>query len=61
MMPLEPMGERAATFLTDDVDMLVGHFAKKRNVVDGQGETASGGACTWGAWPYGGWGCAWLR
>jgi sugar/nucleoside kinase (ribokinase family) len=39
-----------ATFSTSDVDILmVGHFAKDRNVVDGQGEIASGGGVYFGS------------
>ena len=41
---------RRVTFLTDDVDVLmVGHFAKDRNIVDGQGEIASGGGVYFGS------------
>jgi sugar/nucleoside kinase (ribokinase family) len=39
-----------ATFSTSDVDILmVGHFAKDRNIVDGQGEIASGGGVYFGS------------
>jgi sugar/nucleoside kinase (ribokinase family) len=38
------------TFSTSDVDILmVGHFAKDRNIVDGQGEIASGGGVYFGS------------